>query len=51
MIIPQTLTGSHKCRLKLSSLFLTAETPHGFECLTITVPVFLGNELDIDNAE
>ena len=27
-------------------LFLIIDTPHGFECLTITTPVSLGKDLD-----
>jgi hypothetical protein len=32
-------------------LFLFIETPHGFACFTITVPVFLGSDLEIIKAE
>ena len=51
-IPPNALKGSQaKACLKLSSLFLRIETPHGLACLTITVPVPFGKVLDIVKAD
>ena len=32
-------------------MFLRIETPHGFACLTITVPIFFGKDFEIKRAE
>ena len=51
-IPPNALIGSHAyASLKLSTLLLFTEAPQGFECFTITVPVFLGNVFERFNAE
>ena len=31
--------------------FFFIETPHGFACLTITVPIFFGKDFEIVSAE
>ena len=51
IIPPNALIGSHdKAVSKLSILFLIIDTPQGFACLTITVPIFFGSVFEIDNA-
>ena len=51
-IPPKALVGSQdKADLKLLILPLLIETPHGFACLTITVPRFFGSDFDIRRAE
>ena len=48
---PKALIGSHeRADLKLSKWLLLAETPQGFACFTITVPLPFGKDLDIVRA-
>ena len=50
-IPPKALTGSHaNAYLKLSIWFDFIETPQGFACFTITVPIFFGKDFEIVNA-
>ena len=50
-IPPKALIGSQaNADLKLFILFLCIDTPQGFACLTITVPVFFGRDLEIVKA-
>ena len=52
MTPPNALIGSQEnASLKLVSLFLFIETPHGFVCFMITVPLFFGKELETSIAE
>ena len=45
---PNALIGSDlSASLKLSTLFVSIDTPHGLACLTITVPLFFGKVFDI----
>ena len=51
-IPPKALTGSHaKADLKQSILLFKIETPQGFACFRITVPVFFGKLFEIVKAE
>ena len=51
-IPPYALTGSLlSANLKLLILSLLIETPEGFVCLTITVPIFFGKDFEIASAE
>ena len=44
---PKALIGSHeRADLQHSIAFFRTETPQGFACLTITVPVFFGRDFD-----
>ena len=48
---PNALLGSHlKAAEKLFNLSLTIDTPQGFVCFIITVPVFFGRDLLISSA-
>ena len=50
-IPPKALTGSQeRADLKLSKLSFLVETPHGFACLTMTVPLPFGKDLEIVRA-
>ena len=47
-IPPKALVGSQaRADLKHSKLFFKVDTPHGFACFIITVPVFFGKDLEI----
>ena len=49
---PYALTGSQlKAKLNDFKLFFYIETPQGFACLMITVPLFFPKDLEIDRAE
>jgi len=51
-IPPYALTGSQlKAKLNDFKLFFSTETPQGFACLIITVPLFFSKDLEIDRAE
>ena len=47
----EELKKREKAKLNDFKLFFSIETPQGFACLIITVPLFFSKDLEIDRAE